>query len=150
VSAEPLREEAEEVPAESPELATMHAGARRHARSVAPALPLPEVAEPESDTLSLPELVQMVRSWLRERVSTAAERKLDLIHGPPPTVAALHARHAKAAAHWNGAIPRNLRLLWGLIHTLVTVLAYTAADALFSPAGAILAAGFIYLCITRL
>lgn len=78
------------------------------------------------------------------------DREFDVIHGPPATLPAIHGRHQAAANRWNAAVPRNLRLAWGLLHTAVAAIVYAALDAAFSPAGALLAVLFILAALNWL
>ncbi len=86
----------------------------------------------------------MVRARFLGRLERVKARELNLVNGPPSTIAAMHARHAQAAAHWEGALPRRARLAWGWLHTAVFTLVLAGLDAAFSPAGAIIAVLFIY------
>lgn len=140
LSSEAVREEAVEPdPGTSPQ-AQAHA---QRATSVPTALPLPPVTDTPDDRWPAPDAV---RAWLLSRLEAARKRELDLVHGPPGSLGSIHARHQRAAAHWNGALPRNLRLGWGALHTAIAAVLYAALDAAFSPAGALLAVLFIIAC----
>ena len=86
----------------------------------------------------------MVRARFLGRLERVKARELNLVNGPPSTIAAMHARHAQAAAHWEGALPRRARLAWGWLHTAVFTLVLAGLDAAFSPVGAVIAVLFIY------
>jgi hypothetical protein len=137
------REEEEAVEQAAPESVPTQAEARGRASSVPTALPTAQPADTDSDSPGRPELV---RAWLLMRASAVKDRPLDLIHGPPATIGALHARHAQAAAHWKSPVPRSLRTAWGWLHTAVYAQLLVLADAMFSPAGAVLAVLFILAC----
>lgn len=129
----------------------MLAEARRRAGSVPTALPLPPALPPDADTQGDRALSpELVRAWLLKRAEALKARELNLIHGPPPTLGAMHQRHKTAAAHWNGALPRNARLGWGALHTAVAAILYAALDAVFSPAGAVITVLAILIAINWL
>ena len=109
----------------------------QRARSLTSAFP----AALDGDTPSrAQEAGERLAGWLRR----LPERRLDLIHGPPASAAAMHARHGEAAARYEGAIWRRARLAWGLLHTLATVTLLAALDVAFSPLGALAAVVFAF------
>jgi hypothetical protein len=89
---------------------------------------------------------ELVRAWLLGHLKPVLARDLDLIHGPPASIGALHARHAQAAAHWKSPVPHALRTVWGWLHTAAYAQLLAVADATFSPAGAVLAVLLILAC----
>lgn len=133
-----------ETPETSPQAQT-HAQRAKSVPSAFPAaLPLPPSGEPDCDSPSRPELV---RAWLLVRVTAVREREINLIHGPPASLAAMHARHQQAAAHWQSGLIRGLRTGWGWLHTAIYAQLLALADATFSPAGALLAVLFLLALI---
>jgi hypothetical protein len=131
-----MRQEEEAVAPAAPELAPTRGEAPRRASSLPSELPTAQPPVTEGDAASRPELV---RAWLLSRVSAVKSRELDLIHGPPASLKAMHVRHQVAAAHWKSPVPRNLRVVWGWLHTAAYALLLALMDAAFSPAGAVLA-----------
>lgn len=158
MTAIPERQTEEAVGFDPPETraeAQTHAQRAKSVPSALPtALPLPDASEPDGDSPSPSEAARArILASLAPVIAAgrrAMDREFDVIHGPPPTLAAMHARHQGAAARWNGAAPKGLRLAWGLLHTAVAAIVYAALDAAFSPAGAILAVLFIFLALNWL
>ena len=151
MSAIPEREAEEaaesETPETSPEAQTHAQRARSVPNALPAALPLPLAGEPEGDSPWSPEAVRArAEAALAPVVAFGRrllDRELDLIHGPPPSIPAMHARHQAAAGHWNGAAFRGARTGWGWLHTAIATVLYALLDAVFSPAGAIIAALFL-------
>jgi hypothetical protein len=88
-----------------------------------------------------------VRAWLLRRAEAVKARELDLIHGPPPSLGAMHERHRVAASHWHSPLLRGVRSAYGGLHTAAYAQLLALGDATFSPAGLILTALLIYLLI---
>lgn len=144
MTAQPIRQR-EEADASEPQIeAPTRAEAPGRASSLPTALPLSHPADTDSDETAWPELV---RAWLAGRLSKLGQHPLDLIHGPPASIGAMHARHQQAAAHWKSPAARGLRTAWGWLHTAVYAAWITLMDATFSPAGALLAVLFVLTLI---
>jgi hypothetical protein len=126
------------------DVAPMRAEARGRASSIPTAFPLPLDPETGTGARWSPEVV---RAWLLGRVEAVKARELDLIHGPPTSVAAMHERHRVAASHWRSPLLRGARSAYGALHTAIYAQLLALGDATFSPAGLILSALLVYLLV---
>lgn len=75
-----------------------------------------------------------------DRLYKRAAHGHSLLHLDPPSVQSVWAGHRKAAARWDGALLRGLRLTYGVLHTAITVPVYIILWATSTPAGLVITA----------
>lgn len=145
MSVVPLRKEDEAVPVASPHPVAHRAEARGRASSV-PELPFagPEGSSRLPDAGHALSRAAGVASAAGMRFAEVTSRPL--IHLPAPAISAVWLKHQEAASHWEAALVRVPRRLWGVMHTGVTGAVYGLLWATSTPAGFVVLVVLLVAC----
>ena len=144
------RDEAVQEAVASPEAEAgfQRAGARARANSVPTALPVVhhEAVQGDAPPSAQEAARRAAEAIARLRAALTLPAGTSLLHAQPPSLVQTHSRHKEASEHWEAALARVPRRLWGYGHTVLKALLHVIEWVTESPARFVIAAAFLVAC----